>query len=842
MKKLYLVLFTIIPIYVFPQFDANFEKKLFEVYEPGANNRTLMNINGDKLVTYSRDKCKIEGEYAIVDLFGKSFLYDSNGELLSYDKINFLSNDRFVVVSEGNYGIVDKSGNIIVPIIYDFIHPELLNKKLVVVVKHNKLGLLDVNSNKVVIPMDYDTTITVDDFEMMGTRYGGYRLKKNGKWGIVDINNKIIVPFKYDGLFGSGDGFIQDNEIFVVPSADETWKPQGLAYIKNNEKWGLINIKTGKETMPCIYDRLRYYDKNIIKVTKNGKSGIINSKGDVVVPFEYDALWSFYNTDYIASKKTPEGREIYTLFDYQGKKRLSGIEGYKSLPYFDYYILKRNGKWEVKDIRTLNTLSNINEDLDNRWPAGFRRHFLVTYDKNNFAAILDIKRRKLITDFSYTEIQFSHCATYAYCETPNHSHNCIINLKDGTKKYLPSGYDVDGFQDERGLFEVGYKKDDGTYNYGVINKKGDIVLPAEYSGERWTVIHFEGDFIIVKNIGIFDKNGVLLLPGNYSGIYSRDIEFGGNGDLMEVTQYDSNRNVSLHGYYKYDGGKLKELLPCIYSKGEAFYQLYVHIHENSKPDVDINIPVDFHKSEQTFAVIIANEKYTETSIPNVPYAKNDGSVFKEYCQKTLGIPSSNIKFRENATLNQIRYELDWLKDAVEAYNGDAKIIFYYAGHGIPDERNSSSYLLPSDGFGSDINSAYSINELYSQLGELRVKQITVFMDACFSGAKRDGDMLASARGVAIKAKSGTPKGNMVVFSAAQGDETAHQYNKKKHGMFTYFLLKKLQETKGEATLEELATYIKEQVKKYSITENGKLQTPTMQLSPEFQISLKEITL
>ena len=208
----------------------------------------------------------------------------------------------------------------------------------------------------------------------------------------------------------------------------------------------------------------------------------------------------------------------------------------------------------------------------------------------------------------------------------------------------------------------------------------------------------------------------------------------------------------------------------------------------------------------------------------------------------MGIPIANIKYRENATLNQIRYELNWLKDIAEAYNGQAKIIFYYAGHGIPDERNSSAYLLPSDGFGSDINSAYSLDELYTQLGEMPAKQITVFMDACFSGAKRDGDMLTSARSVAIKAKSGTPKGNMVVFSAAQGDETAHQYNKKKHGMFTYFLLKKLQETKGEVTIEELAKYIKEQVQKCSVTENGKLQTPTLQLSPEFQTSIKDITL
>ena len=88
-------------------------------------------------------------------------------------------------------------------------------------------------------------------------------------------------------------------------------------------------------------------------------------------------------------------------------------------------------------------------------------------------------------------------------------------------------------------------------------------------------------------------------------------------------------------------------------------------------------------------------------------------------------------------------------------------------------------------------------------------------------------MLATARGVAIKSKSETPQDNMVVVSAAQGDETAFPYHKKKHGMFTYFLLKKLRETKGQCTLGELATYIQKNVKQQAVVINRKPQTPTV---------------
>ena len=91
-------------------------------------------------------------------------------------------------------------------------------------------------------------------------------------------------------------------------------------------------------------------------------------------------------------------------------------------------------------------------------------------------------------------------------------------------------------------------------------------------------------------------------------------------------------------------------------------------------------------------------------------------------------------------------------------------------------------------------------------------------------------MLASARGIAIKAKPQAPQGKMVVFSAAQGDETAYPYKEKEHGLFTYYLLKKLKETRGNVSLEELGKYVTEQVKRESIVSNGKSQTPSVSTS------------
>lgn len=240
-------------------------------------------------------------------------------------------------------------------------------------------------------------------------------------------------------------------------------------------------------------------------------------------------------------------------------------------------------------------------------------------------------------------------------------------------------------------------------------------------------------------------------------------------------------------------------------------------------DVDLNIPQTGYVNENTFAVIIANEKYEEES--QVEYALNDGQIFKTYCKDVLGLPETNIRFRANATLNNILAELDWMRQIASAYGNEATFIFYYAGHGIPDEATGDAYLLPVDGRGSMLATGYSLTKLYEKLGNLPAKRVAVFMDACFSGAKRNGQMLASARGVAIKAKRAVPKGKVVVLSAAQGDETAYPYKEKRHGLFTYYLLKKLQESKGNISMGELADYVIREVKKRSVVVNSKLQTP-----------------
>ncbi len=356
---------------------------------------------------------------------------------------------------------------------------------------------------------------------------------------------------------------------------------------------------------------------------------------------------------------------------------------------------------------------------------------------------------------------------------------------------------------------------DAMYKVALFYKRGEIVSYSETKYAEW-MKRFErrgGKYVLPDLLQIYNEG--LKYPTNYSI----------NPSSIEKSNCLAGNNVNVGNNVNSNNTTINITYATPQTVQSNVENLTTPADAKLQSDVDVNIPLSLGKSEQVFVVIIANENYRREA--QVPYANNDGEIFNEYCIKVLGVPEKNIKYIADASLNDLKYNLNWLKQVMEAYNGEAKAIFYYAGHGIPDEAQKTAYLLPVDGYGSDVTTGYKVDELYATLGKLPSKSVTVFLDACFSGSKRDGGMLASARGVAIKAKKSNPVGNMVVFSAAQGDETAYPYKEQRHGMFTYYLLKKLQETKGEATLGEISDYVTNEVRKQSIVINGKMQTPTL---------------
>ncbi len=250
-------------------------------------------------------------------------------------------------------------------------------------------------------------------------------------------------------------------------------------------------------------------------------------------------------------------------------------------------------------------------------------------------------------------------------------------------------------------------------------------------------------------------------------------------------------------------------------------------------DVDKDIPTNIKKNSNRIALIFGNEDYSGSlnAEINVKFAINDAQTFRQYALNTLGVEQKNTYFNLNATAGTMNQQIQLVTEIIKRLGSDAELIFYYAGHGYPDEGTKIPYLIPVDVNATNLTSAIKLLDIYEGFGATGAKRITVFLDACFSGGGRDQGLLA-ARSISIKPKEETPMGNMIVFSASSDKQTALPYDKEKHGMFSYFLFKKIKDTEGNVTYGELSDYLINTVGIESLRENQKSQDPEVNVSPD----------
>jgi TPR repeat protein len=267
------------------------------------------------------------------------------------------------------------------------------------------------------------------------------------------------------------------------------------------------------------------------------------------------------------------------------------------------------------------------------------------------------------------------------------------------------------------------------------------------------------------------------------------------------------------------------------------------------PAPALSDPVDQAPARQrtqpeAHAVIIGIERYKNALVPPVSHARRDATIVREYMTRTLGIPPENVHLLvdHEASLADLRTAISGqLANALD--DPKARVYVYFAGHGAPNLKTKQPYLVPHDGNPAyPETSCYPLSELYESLGKLGVP-VTVMLDACFSGSAGRGDapetLLANARPALVELKDTGAPSNVSVLAAANGDQVSSSFAAKRHGLFTYFLLKGLG---GEAdadrddrlTLDELHRYVTPAVQRQARKLNRE-QTPTLQGSGEVAV-------
>lgn len=331
------------------------------------------------------------------------------------------------------------------------------------------------------------------------------------------------------------------------------------------------------------------------------------------------------------------------------------------------------------------------------------------------------------------------------------------------QKILMDEY-VQRFAKQMGIHDLKIKPYDAeNQSFLIESPYGDIVLPVPRENNEARDFAENWSSVKVYNQNFVISNRKLALAGLTFSTPAGKIYTYNNQKALAYNETQVDANFAEIDYGMLANSKGSENKAKIGKK-----EVVVGVS-----DVDVNIPKGKGNNDKTFAVIIANEDYT--SVPTVPMAGNDGRVFAQYCEQTLGLPKENILQYPNATYGKMIRAVQDITNIASAYN-DIRVIFYYAGHGIPNESTRDAFLLPIDADGSQTEACYPLKKLYGELSGLGAKQVVVFLDACFSGSTGEGGtLMANARGVALVARQERPTGNLIVFSAASDDQTAFPY-------------------------------------------------------------------
>ena len=206
----------------------------------------------------------------------------------------------FVVMSNGKAGILDNFGKEIVPCKYDgggFSD-------------NPRLGYLYDNGKTITYnPLDKGTRKYSNYKRFIGAK-SYYRVEQNGKFGVVDDKDNLILPIKYSQIteaITSDNGHLDD--------AFHVWDADGRIGVAK-----VINGK-GKEIVPCAgnYDRIWGYEPYGIIVIKNGKQGCIKENGATFCHPVYDGHINGLKRIGFSKNSATSNDVTVDIYDYNGK-------------------------------------------------------------------------------------------------------------------------------------------------------------------------------------------------------------------------------------------------------------------------------------------------------------------------------------------------------------------------------------------------------------------------------------------------------------------------------------------------------------------------------------------
>ena len=248
---------------------------------------------------------------------------------------------------------------------------------------------------------------------------------------------------------------------------------------------------------------------------------------------------------------------------------------------------------------------------------------------------------------------------------------------------------------------------------------------------------------------------------------------------------------------------------------------------------DIPPRIKGFENKNNYAVVIGISTYRDKIIPKVKYAGRDAETMAKYLEHLAGIPKENILIKTDydvAKSDLEEYFESWLPRRVTS---DSMVYIYYAGHGTPDPAGQDAYIVPYEGHPDSPGKLYPLTKMYGALSKLPAKQVFVMLDSCFSGVEGRSVIREGTRPLVMSVENHVLTGNkIVVITGAKGNQMSSDYDKVKHGLFTYYALRGLRgeaDKNGDGIVDvgELYDYVKQSVTRKASLEFNRDQTPDL---------------
>lgn len=366
----------------------------------------------DKIIRVSENSYYLEKE-------GKRVIKNIvNNRIIEVNEIEKISDDYLRVAYKGEFGIVDKNLNWILPLEYDYLD---YNKEYVIVAKEGVIEVYDKEFKK----LEIENNIRV----ILGIGKYLYSVKNN-KLGVIDKNGKVIITPKYDNFLK-----LNDRDIMIGYK-------DGKSY--------LINLETKKEKL-LDYENFGEESEGMILTLKDRKLGYIDIEGNEIIPNKYEAAFKVQmGSKYLQVKEN----EKWMLVNKKG-------EVYKELPYDDL--------GEYKDGYILVVLNNKLGYIDDEgnekivpqfiYATSFKNGYAVVGEESGFGVIN--KENEKVIPLIYDEVEIKD--NYVYVKMDNK--RGILDLNG--HEILPVIYDELGDIENNILF---YKKDNESGYMELITK------------------------------------------------------------------------------------------------------------------------------------------------------------------------------------------------------------------------------------------------------------------------------------------------------------------------------------------------------------------------------------